>query len=111
MHELHLAEDILRKINERAAEENKTQLTFVKVAIGQSRFTHMDELKELLSAVAKGTAADGAKIEFEVVPIKTICAACQKDFNPKEMRIDCPNCGSTNIKITTGNELAIKELN
>lgn len=109
MHELHLAEDILRKIKEKASQEGKETLSFVKVGIGQSRFTHIEELKELLHAISKETVAAGAKIEFAVIPLKSICADCKKDFNPKELRLDCPNCGSTNIKLTTGHELVIEE--
>jgi len=110
MHELHLAEDILRKIQEKAKEEGKEKVVFAKIGLGQSRFTHLDELKELLAAVSKDTVAEGAKIEIEIIPVKTICAKCQKEFNPEKMRLDCPHCGSTDIQMASGNELIVKEL-
>jgi len=110
MHELHLAEDILRKIKEKAKEEAKEKVAHIKVAIGQSRFTHLDELKELLHAISKDTVADGARIDFDIIPLKSICADCKNDFDPKTMRLDCPACGSTNIQVSSGKELRIEEL-
>ncbi len=110
MHELHLAEDILRKIKEKARQEEKGSLRYVKVAIGQSRFTHMEELKELLADISKDTVADGATIEFEVIPLRAACADCRREFDPEQMRLDCPGCGSTNIRVASGNELFIKEI-
>ena len=102
MHELHLAEDILRKIKEKA--EGK-KVAYAKIALGQSRFTHMEELLELFADIS-----GGIKLEVEVIPVKTACADCQTEFNPKTMRLDCEKCGSTNIQMVSGNELIVKEL-
>lgn len=111
MHELHLAEDILLKIKAEAeAKGIRPKVSYVKVGLGQSRFTHIEELKELLSMISKDTLAEGAKIEFEIIPIKTICADCKNEFNPDTLRLDCAHCGSTNIQAVSGNELLIKEL-
>jgi len=118
MHELHLAEDILRKIQEAAKGEGQgsrvkgqeDKLKAVKIALGQSRFTHLEELRELLTAISKDTVAEGAKIEFEIIPVKTVCAKCGQEFNPEKMRLDCPHCGSTDIQMASGNELIVKEI-
>lgn len=105
MHELHLAEDILRKIKEKAEAEEKVSL--IKIALGQSRFTHLEELRELLAQISKDTVADGARIEFEIIPVKTACADCKTEFSPKTLRLDCEKCGSTHIQVVSGNELNV----
>jgi hydrogenase nickel incorporation protein HypA/HybF len=110
MHELHLAEDILRKIEAKAREEDKEKVSLIKIALGKARFTHLEELKELLAQISKDTVAEGARIEFEIIPVKTACADCKAEFSPKTVRLDCEKCGSTNIQITSGNELIVKEL-
>jgi hydrogenase nickel incorporation protein HypA/HybF len=114
MHEMALARDILRKIEETAGTRHLvpgTKLSFVKVQLGESRFTHMEELKELLAEISKGTAAEGAKVEFEISKVKSACADCGAEFKPGEkMNMNCEKCGSGNIQLTGGNELVIKEI-
>ena len=114
MHEMALARDILRKIEEAEdmrVEGRGTKLTYVKVLLGESRFTHMAELKELLSEISRGTFADGAKIELETSPVRSACADCGTEFKPgQKMSLTCAKCGSGNIQLTSGNELVIKEI-
>ncbi len=108
MHELHLAKDILYKITEKAKEQGKTKLENVTVVLGQARFTHFEELKELLLEISKGTVAEGAKIDFKIVPLISACAECGRGFDAEVLRLDCPHCGSTAIQVTAGNGLEVE---
>lgn len=121
MHEMALARDILRKIEEAAQSRvagpacrqagHESRVKYVKVQLGESRFTHMEELKELLTDISKGTVAEGAKIEFEVSKVRSACADCGTEFKPGEkMSLKCGKCGSGNIQLTSGNELVVKEI-
>jgi hydrogenase nickel incorporation protein HypA/HybF len=110
MHELGLAEDILRKIKEEAGKKGLSKVSSARVKVGASLVSDVPELKELLSKISKGTIADGARLKIDISPVKTACGSCGKDFNPKEMRLDCPECGSTDIRVTTGKELVIEEI-
>ena len=108
MHELHLAQDILRKIQGEAGARGQgpgTRVTYAKIQLGESRFTHMAELLELFTDIS-----GGIKLEIEVLPVKTVCGKCQHEFSPKTMRLDCENCGSTDIQMASGNELVVKEI-
>ena len=114
MHEMALARDILRKIEEAEdmrVEGREAKLTYVKVQLGESRFTHMEELKGLLADISKGTFAEGAKIELEISPVRSACADCGTEFKPgQKMSLNCEKCGSGNIHLISGNELVIKEI-
>jgi hydrogenase nickel incorporation protein HypA/HybF len=114
MHEMALARDVLRKIEEAAGARGQglgIKIKYIKVQLGESRFTHMEELKELLTDISKGTVAEGAKVEFEISPVKSACADCGTEFKPgKKLRLNCEKCGSSNIQLTSGNELVIKEI-
>lgn len=113
MHEMHLAQDILRKIIDKAGSRvasHASRVSYVKIKLGAARFTHLQELKELLVQIAKGTEAEGAKIDFEIIPLHSVCADCGNDFEADEPRLDCPSCGSIAIKLSSGNELSVEEL-
>jgi len=110
MHELALAEDILRKIKEEARKNNLPRISYAKIRIGETLVTDQPELIELFSMISTGTLAEGTKLDIVISPLKAVCGNCKKEFNPQVIRFDCPNCGSGSIKITSGNELIIEEL-
>lgn len=70
MHELHLAKDLLVKIQQSAKAAGQDKVSYVKIQLGQSRFTHLAELKELLTEISQNTIAEGAKVEFEIIPLE-----------------------------------------
>ena len=110
MHELHMAEDVLRRIKEKAAEKGLSKVSSAKVRLGASLVSDLPELKGLLADISKGTVAEGAKIKIELVPVKAACRKCGAAFDPKELRLDCPKCGSTDIGLTSGKELIVEEM-
>jgi hydrogenase nickel incorporation protein HypA/HybF len=110
MHELGLAEDILRKIKEEAKKNNLPKVVYAKIRVGETLVTDQPELVELFSMISTGTLAEGAKLDIVISPLKAVCSKCKKEFNPKVIRFDCPSCGSGSITITSGKELVIEEL-
>jgi hydrogenase nickel incorporation protein HypA/HybF len=110
MHELGLAEDILRKIKEEAKVRSLSKVSYARIKIGETLVTDQSELVELFSMVSTGTSAEGAKLDIVLSPLKAVCSKCKKEFNPKVIRFDCPSCGSNSINIISGKELLIEEL-
>jgi len=110
MHELGLAEDILRKIKEEGKTRNLSRISYAKIKIGETLISDRPELEQLFSMISTGTLAEGTKLDIVLSPLKAICASCKKEFNPQVIRFDCPNCGSGSINITSGKELLIEEL-
>jgi hydrogenase nickel incorporation protein HypA/HybF len=110
MHELHLAQDVLKKIEAEAENQGLNKVAFAKVKIGESRITDPPEFKEILTEISKGTVAEGMCLELEIIPLKALCANCKREFGSSSPRLDCPSCGSTDIRISSGKELLIADL-
>jgi hydrogenase nickel incorporation protein HypA/HybF len=108
MHELVLAEDIFKKAMEKAGNAKKVKM--VRVLLGETRFTDKEELVECFNLITSDGPFEGVKLEIEVSPLKAKCGHCGKEINEKTLRLDCPNCGSTNIEIVSGQELKILEV-
>jgi len=106
MHEMALAQDVLKLI----LSKTDKKVSFAKIGIGASRVSHPAELLELFGVISKGTLAEGAKLELEILPIKAICGDCKVEIEPKTFRLDCEKCGSTNIQVSSGTELQIIQL-
>jgi hydrogenase nickel incorporation protein HypA/HybF len=110
MHEMALAQDVLRKVLKAAAETKLQKVSLVKVNIGETRVSDKAELVELFAQVSKGTAADEAKLIVTVMPLMAFCKSCKKDFSAGEMKKGCPKCESEDFEIVSGKEVLITEI-
>jgi hydrogenase nickel incorporation protein HypA/HybF len=110
MHELGLAEDVLRLLKDEAKTRGIVKLQRARVAIGETLITDQAEFLELFSTISTGSPAEGIKLEIEISPLKAVCSGCKKDFSPKDLRFDCPSCGSTDIKVSSGREIVIRDI-
>jgi hydrogenase nickel incorporation protein HypA/HybF len=108
MHELSVAENII----EIAKENLKTggSIKSIKVKIGKLANVVPDSLDFCFSAITKGTPFENAKLEIENVNIVAHCENCGVDSEVEGYLFQCKNCGSTEVKIVSGNELRVVEL-
>jgi len=69
MHDLHLADKILRQVVEYGAKNNLKKITTVKIKIGDilehEKLIDQENLKFNLSMLAQGTAAEDARFAVE----------------------------------------------
>jgi hydrogenase nickel incorporation protein HypA/HybF len=110
MHELGLAQDVLKKVKEEAAARGLAKVASARVKIGQSLITDPPEFKEIFADISAGTPAEGMQMELEIVPLKAVCASCGREFDSKKPRLDCPHCSSTDLRISSGKELLVQDL-
>jgi hydrogenase nickel incorporation protein HypA/HybF len=47
------------------------------------------------AAHARGSAAEGAELELELVHVRARCRDCGADYLPEHHLLLCPTCGST----------------
>lgn len=110
MHELGLAQDVLKKIKAEAKAKGLSRVTYARVKIGETLITDRPEFEEIFSTISMGSVAEGMRLELEISPLKAICSNCKKEFNSRAPRLDCPHCGSTHLQISSGKELLIEDL-
>ncbi len=67
MHELSLIADLVRKIEAIAREHRATRITGVKVALGALSHISPEHFREHFVQAARGTVAEGARLEIEVL--------------------------------------------
>ncbi len=66
MHELAAAQDVLKVVLEAAEAERARRVTAVSLKVG--RLYVVEQIESLFAALARGTVAEGAKLEIESVP-------------------------------------------
>ena len=107
MHELSITQSIL-DISLRAAEaRHAARIRVIRLKIGAFSGVVPDCVLDVL---AKGTIAEGAKIEAETVPPKVRCNACGREAEIDRRHIACPHCGSVDLHRLSGRELLVDSL-
>lgn len=110
MHELVLAQDLLKKILDAAKAKGLKQLSYARVGIGEIVLHDRTELEELFIKVSKGSIAEGINLDIKTIPIRAVCKECGLEFDVTLKRFDCSRCNSKNIEIIQGNEINIEQL-
>jgi hydrogenase nickel incorporation protein HypA/HybF len=67
MHELSLMKDLLRKVEAVAAEQRARAVVSVRVRLGALSHVSSDHLREHFTRAARGTVAEGARLDTEVL--------------------------------------------
>ena len=107
MHELSIAEAILRIATDHAGER---PIVTVEVQVGHLRQVVPDALTFAWQLVTQGTAADGAVLEVEHVPAAGRCRACGAETELDGFPLCCARCGGLDLELLRGEELLVVAL-
>lgn len=114
MHELSIAESLIKIIREEMAKHGLTKLLTAKIVHGQISAIVPEALETAFEILTIGTPLEGAVIELETKPMVVRCRECGHEFSPtQEERIlmPCPQCNTElGHEIIAGRELYIEHI-
>jgi hydrogenase nickel incorporation protein HypA/HybF len=110
MHELVLAESIVDTVTKEIQNRQPAKLVAVFVRIGALTEIVPDALQFGFESLIIDTPLAGAELKIERVPIKGKCKSCGHQFEIEEFLFICPQCYSSDIAMTQGDELEISHL-
>jgi len=110
MHEMSLAESVLQIVEESARVQQARRVHGVVIEIGSLAAVEPDAMRFCFDAVTRGSIAEGAQLEIIETPGQGWCLDCGKTVQLVERYGLCPECNGTQIEITGGNEMRVKEL-
>lgn len=99
MHESSLGKEVLRVVLERAAEEKATRVSLVRGWIAETERLDPEAIAFHFAAHARGTPAEGARLELLIQWVEADCASCGERYRPDHHVLLCPSCGSTEGKV------------
>ena len=71
MHETHLTNDLVRRLEQLVADEGATRVTRISVRLGALSHFDPGHFREHFADSAAGTVADGAEVDAEIDPDPT----------------------------------------
>lgn len=95
---------------EKALEQKATRIHRINLLIGESSGVVIDALRFAFEAVTEGTMAENAELSIQSSPVVAFCSQCDKKVKPQPPVLLCPNCGQVLLKIHSGRELQLTEL-
>lgn len=108
MHELPVVLEIVKVMDEEAKKHSFQRIMQINLVIGELSSIFDESVQMYFELVAKNSACEGAKLEFEHRPAILRCQKCGKEF-PHKTYFKCPDCGGDSILISgTGDEFYIR---
>jgi hydrogenase nickel incorporation protein HypA/HybF len=107
VHEIGLCQSVLAAVEGKAGGR---RVTGVRLRVGALHRVGPEAFEQTFSMVASDSVADGADVEVVVVPVEGHCQACGQDWKAEDQLPLCPECGSTDVTLTGGDELVLESL-
>ena len=110
MHEMGIADAMLKTVDRIAGQENAVRVRSVTVELGDLSGVVRRFLAECWEAVAAGTAYADTELRIHPVPGTAQCLDCDRTFVADIESLRCPNCGGVKLKPLSGQDLTIAEI-
>lgn len=117
MHELSMADGILKAVIANAEQNDATEVIEVTVEIGKLALLNPEQVKFMLDVLSEDTIANGAKFTMEEIPIEIECKECDyvgiadgDDLDHYSPIVECPKCESKLVNVTNGKDCIVKNI-
>lgn len=110
MHELSITQSIVNIAVAAAKEHNVQKVHEIRLRIGEYSGIVSQCVQQYFDILSKGTAAEGAVLKMQRIPITMRCNQCGAENEIDKLKIQCPACGSTDLKMLTGHEFYVESL-
>jgi len=104
MHELGITEAILDIVLRHAG---GARVRTVQVTVGEWTGYVGDSIELFWQELARGTAAEGARLEFRFEPATLKCRTCGTVFGANGSDLQCPQCGALGGEPSGGRDCTV----
>lgn len=110
MHEMSLADGVVRLIEEQAKSHGFSKVLVVRLEIGQLAHVDPDALIFCFDAVTKDSIAQGARLDIVRAQGAVWCFGCSAQVAIKVWGEPCPSCGSFDLQDAGGQDMRLLDL-
>jgi hydrogenase nickel incorporation protein HypA/HybF len=110
MHEVALAEGVLRIVMDAARASAAAHVHTVWVELGALAHVEPDALAFCFDAVTRGSVAEGARLDISRPAGVAWCMPCGAKVPLARLGDACPQCGSHQLQVLEGEEMRVREI-
>lgn len=110
MHEYSIVQSLLDMCEEHAKANDASKITKLTVKIGKLSGVEPHLLQTAFDTFKEKTICEEAEFDMKIQPVVIECKNCYVRSELGENVFKCPECGSTDISITDGEEMFLMSL-
>jgi hydrogenase nickel incorporation protein HypA/HybF len=110
MHEIRIAQELAAIVTGVAKENGLKEVTKATLQFGEMIQVVPDILRFAFAEAVRGTLAENAEIEMEILPVMLQCNQCRSTFVIREQDFHCAQCNSGDLRILQGKEMFVKSI-
>jgi|CZKU01.1.fsa_nt_gi hydrogenase nickel incorporation protein HypA/HybF len=110
MHESSLAKQVLDAVLAKASGEGAIRVTLVRGWLAETETLSKESIDFHFLALARGTAAEGARLELDRRRVDARCVACANIYTPEHHMTLCPVCDGTEAELLGPTGLCIESI-
>ena len=107
MHEVAIAREIMRIVNEHADGAQPADIGLVRVRVGESAGIVPSSLQFGFQVLAAETMMDAAELVIETDPFRIRCFSCGQESARGDGLAICDHCGGTSTGVLSGTGLEV----
>ena len=105
-----MTENTLQIVLAEAQKHGAQKVAVIRLKVGAMTHVNPESVAFYLEILAKGTPAEGVRLEADLIPLRARCRACAEEFGVVESQFACPHCGETGTEIVSGRELYVDSI-
>ena len=110
MHELSVTQSLLDLSTRHAKEARARRVTALNLTIGALSSFVDESIRFYWEIISRGTICEGAYLNFHRLPAGLECLDCGKSYTMDTELQTCPECHSSQIKITSGDDFRLDSI-
>ena len=110
MHELGIAQGMLKIALEYAAKNHAAHITALNVQMSAAADESEDSLRFHIENLSRGTPAQGARVEITRVPTQMKCLDCGNEFALDSTDVMCPRCSGRRVRSLVQDEFKLASI-
>lgn len=110
MHEFSIIQSMIPQIEEFLVQGNYRKVKRILLEVGVMSGVIQDALEFAYDICSKGTPIEGAVLSIRMMPVIASCEKCFVKFEIQDYSYICPQCSGIDLKLLSGKELTIKEI-
>ncbi len=107
MHELSIADNIINAVKDSAHSRGMLTVSKIGVRIGSLSSVDPDALTFGFDVLKRDQGRGDCELAIEFVKTTARCTKCAGEFEVKDFVFVCPQCGSSQCDLVSGQELEI----
>ncbi len=110
MHEFSIIENLIPQVEDFLKKGNYRKALKIFLEVGEMSGVIPDALAFAYDICAKDTLLEGTELCIRLIPVTASCEDCFLKFEVHNYSFFCPQCNSTELKLLTGKELKVREI-